>query len=210
MTHSSEIVNELPYASPGDPGWKPRSATHNPEAVIEGEEIVPVVAGLAAVGSAADMANKLGAFAERRRVVLDYISANFVKGVDFGPTDDRSDKPTLKKPGAEKLCRLFNTTPRWRRDTETWEMLGSPAGTICYICEIVDNVTGAIIGEGRGAYIYVIEGSASLDGQDMATGDAAKVTDQSGLRIHAREQSELILVDVPMTFEPVGIWKGRI
>ena len=66
------------------------------------------------------------------------------------------------------------------------------------------------IGEGRGAYVYVIEGAASLDGEDVATGDAAKVTDQSGLRIHAREQSELILVDVPMTFEPVGIWKGRI
>ena len=66
------------------------------------------------------------------------------------------------------------------------------------------------ISEGRGAYLYVIEGAASLDGEDVATGDAAKVTDQSGLRIHAREQSELILVDVPMTFEPLGIWKGRI
>ena len=30
------------------------------------------------------------------------------------------------------------------------------------------------------------------------------------LRIRAREQSELILVDVPMQFEAVGIWKGRI
>jgi redox-sensitive bicupin YhaK (pirin superfamily) len=66
------------------------------------------------------------------------------------------------------------------------------------------------IGEGRGAYVYLIDGAATFDGQDVATGDAAKVTDQSGLRIRARDQSELILVDVPMKFEPVGIWRGRV
>jgi redox-sensitive bicupin YhaK (pirin superfamily) len=66
------------------------------------------------------------------------------------------------------------------------------------------------IGEGRGAYVYLIEGAASFDDQDVATGDAAKVTDQPELRIRARQPSELILVDVPMQFEAVGIWRGRI
>ena len=66
------------------------------------------------------------------------------------------------------------------------------------------------IDEGRGVYAYLIDGSASFDEEDVTTGDAAKVTDQPGLRIRARAQSELILVDVPMQFEPVGIWKGRI
>ena len=66
------------------------------------------------------------------------------------------------------------------------------------------------IGEGRGVYAYLIEGSASLDGEDLATGDAAKVTDQAGLTIRASEPTELILVDVPMRFEAVGIWRGRI
>lgn len=66
------------------------------------------------------------------------------------------------------------------------------------------------IGDGRGAYAYLIEGAATFDGEDVAAGDAAKVTDQAELRIGAREQSELILVDVPMRFEAVGIWKGRI
>jgi redox-sensitive bicupin YhaK (pirin superfamily) len=66
------------------------------------------------------------------------------------------------------------------------------------------------IGEGRGAYVYLIEGGASFDGQDVTTGDAAKVTDQPELRIRARQPSELILVDVPMQFEAVGIWRGRI
>ena len=66
------------------------------------------------------------------------------------------------------------------------------------------------IGEGRGAYVYLIGGAATFDDQDVSTGDAAKVTGQPELRIRAREQSELILVDVPMEFEPVGIWRGRI
>jgi redox-sensitive bicupin YhaK (pirin superfamily) len=65
------------------------------------------------------------------------------------------------------------------------------------------------IGEDRGAYAYLIDGAAIFDDDDVATGDAAKVTDQPALRIRARQQSELILVDVPMTFEPVGIWAGR-
>ena len=66
------------------------------------------------------------------------------------------------------------------------------------------------LGEGRGAYVYLIEGRAELDGQPISTGDAAKVTDQPRLSIRATQPSELILVDVPLRFEPVGIWKGRI
>jgi quercetin 2,3-dioxygenase len=66
------------------------------------------------------------------------------------------------------------------------------------------------IGDGRGAYIYLISGSGSFDHEAVAAGDAAKVTDQPALRIRASEPSELILVDVPMSFEPVGVWKGRI
>jgi quercetin 2,3-dioxygenase len=66
------------------------------------------------------------------------------------------------------------------------------------------------IGAGRGIYAYLIDGRASFDDQDVATGDAGKVTDQSSLRIAAHDRSEVILVDVPMAFEPVGIWRGRI
>jgi redox-sensitive bicupin YhaK (pirin superfamily) len=65
------------------------------------------------------------------------------------------------------------------------------------------------LGKGRGAYVYLIEGQASLDDETLATGDAAKVTDQRSLRIRATGPSELILVDVPMRFEAVGIWAGE-
>lgn len=65
------------------------------------------------------------------------------------------------------------------------------------------------IGDGRGVYAYLIDGRATFDAEDVATGDAAKVTDQPSLTIKSTDQGELILVDVPMQFEPVGIWRGR-
>jgi hypothetical protein len=63
------------------------------------------------------------------------------------------------------------------------------------------------IGPGRGVYGYLIEGSATFNGEDLATGDAVKVVEEPELTIQAGESSELILVDVPMNFEPVGIWR---
>lgn len=65
------------------------------------------------------------------------------------------------------------------------------------------------LGDGRGAYAYLISGDASFDAEPVTTGDAAKVTDQPSLAIRATTTSELILVDVPMRFTPVGIWAGR-
>jgi quercetin 2,3-dioxygenase len=65
------------------------------------------------------------------------------------------------------------------------------------------------IGDGRGAYVYLIGGRAAFDGQKVSTGDAAKVTGQPSLGIRADSPSELILVDVPLEFESVGIWHGR-
>ena len=62
----------------------------------------------------------------------------------------------------------------------------------------------------RGAYLYVIDGGVTLDGESLATGDAAKVVGEESLRIQASVPSELILVDVPMRFEPVGVWAGRV
>jgi len=66
------------------------------------------------------------------------------------------------------------------------------------------------LGDGRGAYVYLIEGAADFGEEPVASGDAAKVTDEREIRIRARLDSELILVDVPMRFEPVGIWAGSI
>ena len=62
------------------------------------------------------------------------------------------------------------------------------------------------LGRGRGSYVYLIEGIATFDDHPVRTGDAAMVTDQDSLQITAEQPSELILVDVPMEWEPVGVW----
>jgi redox-sensitive bicupin YhaK (pirin superfamily) len=66
------------------------------------------------------------------------------------------------------------------------------------------------IGTGRGTYVYLIGGAAAFDDEPVTTGDAAKVTDEPSVTIRADEVSELILVDVPLEFDAVGIWAGRI
>lgn len=107
--------------------------------------------GLSILGGVEAMRKKIDEYEAIRNMVLDYINNNFAPDIDYGQTDDRSDKKTLKKPGAEKLCRMFNTNPVWQRDTESWESAGKPEGTIFMICKIIDNETGNVIGEGRGA-----------------------------------------------------------
>jgi hypothetical protein len=121
---------------------------------VEAEETALAVtqeSGLAVLGTPEDLQAQLATFSEKRRVVIDYIAESFVEGMDFGKAYEGSAKKTLLKPGAEKICRLFNTSPVWSKDEDTWEMLGRPNGVVCYICRIVDNVSGQTLGEGRGA-----------------------------------------------------------
>src|SRR5439155_1018327 len=61
-------------------------------------------------------------------------------------------------------------------------------------------------GVGRGGYLYLIEGRATIGTEELATGDAAKIESEAQLRIEAKDASELILVDVPLRFTPVGVW----
>jgi redox-sensitive bicupin YhaK (pirin superfamily) len=118
------------------------------------------------------------------------------------------------KPGVEQ--RVFTAADRANR---LLKVIGPEGGDVVklhqdaavYVASLAPGVEVTHqLGTGRGAYVYLIDGAAAFDDQDASTGDAARVTDQPELRIRARAPSELILVDVPMEFEAVGIWKGRI
>ncbi len=52
------------------------------------------------------------------------------------------------------------------------------------------------LGQGRGGYLYVIEGDATANGEPMRTGSAAQITDEAVVEIAASATSELVLVDV--------------
>jgi quercetin 2,3-dioxygenase len=52
--------------------------------------------------------------------------------------------------------------------------------------------------EGAGGYLYLISGGLTLNGEHLATGDAAKIQDEPELTLSADVDSELILVQVRM------------
>jgi quercetin 2,3-dioxygenase len=59
--------------------------------------------------------------------------------------------------------------------------------------------TAHALGEGRGGYLYVIDGAVDVNGELMTTGDAAQITDEATVGITATETSELIVVDVALS-----------
>jgi len=121
---------------------------------------VPAQATLPVQATPATMAEAMSRWVEERRLVLEFIRKNFVEGIDYYriPIKDKEtgriiaySKPSMSKAGSEKIHGWLDIRPTFRRDPETWEMLGSPAGTLTYICELVKLGTGEIVGEGRGA-----------------------------------------------------------
>jgi quercetin 2,3-dioxygenase len=55
------------------------------------------------------------------------------------------------------------------------------------------------LGEGRGVYLYVIDGDADVVGERMTTGDAAEISDVHSMPIRANALTELIAVDVALS-----------
>jgi len=53
------------------------------------------------------------------------------------------------------------------------------------------------VAEGRRAYLFVISGAIALNGQRLDAGDQARIEQESSLSIHAGNDSEFILIDLP-------------
>jgi quercetin 2,3-dioxygenase len=61
--------------------------------------------------------------------------------------------------------------------------------------------------DGRAGYLYLINGGARLgDDEKLATGDAVKIHGPELVRVSPIEPTELIVIDVPAAYEPVGVW----
>jgi quercetin 2,3-dioxygenase len=64
-----------------------------------------------------------------------------------------------------------------------------------------------VFDEGRAGYVYVIGGATRLgDDEKLGTGDAVKAYGPEQVELSALEPTELILIDVPAAYEPVGVW----
>lgn len=114
---------------------------------------------------------------EKRKLLTTYIRDHLVEGTDYGKIHVNSkceskynckieshfSKPTLFKSGSEKFMSLLHLVPKFKKDIETWEMLGSKAGVVSYICELY-NVKGEMMGEGRGVATTFERQSEPLNG----------------------------------------------
>jgi quercetin 2,3-dioxygenase len=120
-------------------------------------------------------------------------------------------------PGLETRVQQRQYTLEDRRDR--WLQIMGPAGTdgldlSQHARALVTHLTdgGALshaFGPGRGGYLYVIDGRLALDGDALSTGDAAAITGPVELALSTDAAAELILIDVPLEFEPVGVWAGE-
>lgn len=103
-----------------------------------------------AVGST-DLSAVMKEEASKRQLITQYISKHMKSGTDFGTIKfgNKESKPSLFKPGSEKFLSLFKLTARFEKDSDTWDMAGSEAGTFTYKC-LLYATNGTIVGEGRG------------------------------------------------------------
>jgi quercetin 2,3-dioxygenase len=103
--------------------------------------------------------------------------------------------------------------------TDRWLQIMGPAGTDgldlsqdarALVAHITD--TGRLehrYADGRGGYLYVIDGRATVNDDELRTGDALKVAAPIDLVVSTRVSAELILIDVPLEFQAVGVWAGE-
>ena len=61
-------------------------------------------------------------------------------GVDYGTiiTCKQKSKPSLWKPGAEKVCSLLQLRPAFAPDQATQAMAGNAPGLFAYVCWLVN------------------------------------------------------------------------
>lgn len=135
--HSPPVLPEVPTDSPDLPSVAPAAALSSPVAL-----------------TSETFALMLEEETRKRALLRGYIGSHLAAGVDFGTIpfgNGRVSKPSLFKPGAEKICSLLNLKPEFQRDGEFYEMLGDQAkGWIAFVCRLF-TIHGAIAGEGRGA-----------------------------------------------------------
>ena len=113
-----------------------------------------------------DLTAMLKAENEKRDIINRYIEENLKPGIDYGTINIKGveSKPSLFKPGGEKMCNLFHLTPRFSRDDDTWEMLGKKEGLVCYKCDLASK-EDSIVGEGRGTALTPMDNDFNVNKQ---------------------------------------------
>ena len=91
---------------------------------------------------------------ENRNTLMDWIRSSLVEGRDFGSITIRGQKskPSLLKPGAEKIAGMLGLIPCFPNlsEYENSAITGQPVDVIILKCELRNQI-GEVVGEGVGA-----------------------------------------------------------
>lgn len=87
--------------------------------------------------------------AERRTVMREFVQNQLTRDLDFGVIPG-TKKPTLYKPGMERIFSLLGIRTELEKDEATLSMI-TQENVVAYVCRAYSLKTGQLLGEGRGA-----------------------------------------------------------
>lgn len=143
---------------------------------------------------------------ERRGFFLKWLFSHLKEGIHFGTPpgcemtydsdgnaiDKRGNKirpsqwlskPSLYDSGARLIVDLLHIKPTYKNDKDAWEMAGKPSGTIFRTCQLMDQATSIIIGEGTGAYTIGTKGMDANSTVKMADKRALVAAVRNGVTV---------------------------
>lgn len=126
------------------------------QAMVKTDEQAGNIVSLYTGLSTKTLKRKVDKMAEQRQIINKFVSDQLKEGKDFGTIDGTSrsgssfkSKPTLFKPGMEKIFSLFGLTTELEKDVQTLEMLPDQTNLVAFKCNVYKG--GVKIAEGRGA-----------------------------------------------------------
>jgi len=97
-----------------------------------------------------DVEAKLAQTASNLKAIKTFVASAMVEDVDYGKIPGTGDKPTLLKPGAEKLDGLFSCYPQF----EFLTVMENPETGLAFYrvkASLISRITGRVLGEGVGS-----------------------------------------------------------
>jgi len=119
--------------------------------------IVPTVSEPMALPTT-EVQKRIDAMIENRNYFVEKVTPMLKDGIDTYKFEGMK-KPSLGKPGAEKLAAIFGLSAEFVLDKETMDAMGDLGGKrfIAYICNLKNKQTGEQVGQGRGAAFIELE-----------------------------------------------------
>lgn len=114
-------------------------------------EVVMVEAESTSLIPTTDVQGRVDTMLANRGYIIEKVKPMLIEGVDVY-TLPGMKKPSLGKPGAEKLAAIFGLIAKFEVDKETMEIIGKEANGkpyIAYVCNL--SRSGRVSGQGRGA-----------------------------------------------------------